>query len=112
MPDFGDPFAGNDLGRKMTKPELIRAMRFAIAAEYEAVQLYEQIAEASEDELAATVLRDVAKEEVVHAGEFLKVLAILEPSEVDHYQEGNKEVMEIREKMAHRVARSFVRKVL
>lgn len=94
MPDFGSPFSGNDLGRKMTKDELIRALRFAIAAEYEAIQLYRQLANATDEEFVADVMNDVADEEVVHAGEFLEVLKKIHPSEAKFYDEGAKEVRE------------------
>lgn len=118
--DFGSPFSGNNLGRKMTQEELVRAMRFAIAAEYEAVQLYEQIAESSPDEEAAKVLRDIAQEEVVHAGEFLTVLHHLEPKEFESYAEGAKEVLDISKEameiaegaIARKVAGRFYRRVL
>ena len=40
MPEFGTPFSGLAKDRKLTKSELIRAIRFMIAAEYEAIQLY------------------------------------------------------------------------
>ena len=39
MPEFGNPFSGISKDRKLTKEELIRAIRFMIAAEYEAIQL-------------------------------------------------------------------------
>jgi len=45
-----------------------------IAAEYEAVQLYMQLAESTDNKLAIEVLKDVADEERVHAGEFLRLL--------------------------------------
>jgi hypothetical protein len=92
MPDFGTPFAGLDLDRKMTKAEVVRALRFAIAAEYEAIQLYRQIAEATDEEFVADVMNEVADEEVVHAGEFLEVLRKIHPSEEKFYDEGAKEV--------------------
>jgi len=92
MPDFGNPFAGLANDRKLTKEELIRAVRFAVSAEYEAVQIYTQIAEASEDSLVAEVMRDVADEEKVHAGEFLRLLRELDPQEEKFYEEGSKEV--------------------
>ena len=47
MPDFGTPFAGLAEKRKLTKEELIRAIRFMVAAEYEAIQLYIQLAEST-----------------------------------------------------------------
>lgn len=39
MPEFGSPFSGLANYRKLTNEELIRAIRFMIAAEYEAIQL-------------------------------------------------------------------------
>ena len=92
MPDFKSPFAGNDLSRKLTKDELIRAVRFAIAAEYEAAQMYEQIATASNDPIVKTVMLSGAREEQIHAGEFLEVLCGLSPDEAGAYGEGQKEV--------------------
>ena len=73
MPDFGSPFSGLTRDRKLTHAELIRAIRFMVAAEYEAVQLYMQLAESIDDELAIEVLKDIADEERVHAGEFLRL---------------------------------------
>jgi len=56
MPDFGSPFAGLANDRKLTDEELIRAVRFMVSAEYEAVQLYMQLAESTDNELAKEVL--------------------------------------------------------
>jgi rubrerythrin len=94
MPDFGSPFSGLAKERKLTKEELIRAIRFMIAAEFEAVQLYMQLAESTDDELAVEVLKDIADEERVHAGEFLRLLKELDPDEEKFYAEGAKEVEE------------------
>ena len=94
MPDFGNPFSGLKNDRKVTKEELIRAIRFMIAAEYEAVQLYMQLAESTDDELAKDVLKDIADEERVHAGEFLRLLKQLAPDEEKFYAEGAEEVEE------------------
>jgi rubrerythrin len=95
MPKFGSPFSGLRSERKLSREELIRAIRFSIAAEYEAIQLYMQLAESSDDKLVSGVLRDVADEERVHAGEFLRVLKHLAPEEDKHYATGAKEVEEI-----------------
>ncbi len=94
MPDFGTPFAGLAHGRKVTDEELIRAIRFSIAAEYEAIQLYMQLAESTENKLAIRVLKDIADEERVHAGEFLRLLYELAPDEQGFYEEGAEEVQE------------------
>ena len=94
MPDFGSPFAGLASDRKLTDAKLIRAIRFMVAAEYEAVQLYMQLAESTDDKLAQEVLVDIADEERVHAGEFLRLLKHLAPDEEKFYAEGAEEVEE------------------
>ena len=94
MPEFGSPFSGLAHGRKVTKAELIRAIRFLVAAEYEAVQMYMQLAESIDNKLAAEVLEDIANEERVHAGEFLRLLKELAPDEEKLYAEGAREVEE------------------
>ncbi|MFH1732036.1 MAG: ferritin family protein [Planctomycetota bacterium] len=98
MPDFGTAFSGIAADRKLTKDELIRAIRFMIAAEYEAIQLYMQLAESTDDKLAKDVLIDIADEERVHAGEFLRLLKHLAPDEEKFYAEGAEEVEEEIEK--------------
>ena len=99
MPEFGNPFSGMKVDRKVTKEELIRAIRFMVAAEYEAVQLYMQLAESTDDKLAKEVLVDIADEERVHAGEFLRLLKHLAPDEEKFYEEGAEEVDEMMEKL-------------
>ncbi|HAJ32822.1 MAG TPA: rubrerythrin [Candidatus Atribacteria bacterium] len=94
MPEFGNPFSGLKKDRKITNEELIRAIRFMIAAEYEAIQLYTQLAESTDNQLAQEVLKDIADEERVHAGEFLRLLKELAPDEEKFYREGAKEVEE------------------
>ncbi|HZK11158.1 MAG TPA: ferritin family protein [Atribacterota bacterium] len=94
MPEFGNPFSGLKKDRKLTNEELIRAIRFMIAAEYEAIQLYMQLAESTDNKLAQDVLKDIADEERVHAGEFLRLLKELAPDEEKFYREGAKEVEE------------------
>ena len=94
MPEFGSPFSGIALDRKLTKSELVRAIRFMVAAEYEAIQLYMQLAESIDDKLAKEVLVDIANEERVHAGELLKLLYHLDPEEEGYYKEGFEEVEE------------------
>jgi len=94
MPEFGSPFSGIKKDRKLTHEELIRSIRFMIAAEYEAIQLYMQLAESTDNKLAQDVLKDIADEERVHAGEFLRLLKELAPDEEKFYAEGAKEVEE------------------
>jgi len=90
--DVPNPFNIIKADRKLTKEELIRAIRLMVSAEYEAVQLYTQVAESTDNQLAKKVLIDIANEERVHAGEFLRLLKQLAPDEEKFYKEGAKEV--------------------
>ena len=94
MPEFGSPFSGLANDRKLTNEELIRAIRFSTAGEYEAIQLYMQLAESTNNKLAVEVLKEIADEEIVHVGEFLRLLHELAPDEEKLYAKGAKEVEE------------------
>jgi len=95
MPEFCNPFTAMKGDRKLGQEELVRAIRFMIAAEYEAIQLYQQTAESTDNELAKEVLIDIANEEKEHAGEFLRLLRELHPEEEHFYKEGYEEVEEM-----------------
>ena len=95
MPEFCSPFTVLKNDRKLTNVELDRAIRFMIAAEYEAIQLYQQTAESTDHKLAKRVLLDIANEEKEHAGEFLRLLHELDPEEEKFYKEGYEEVEEM-----------------
>jgi len=95
MPEFSSPFTGLNADRKLTKGELMRAIRFSIAAEFEAIQIYMQIHDSIDDEVAKKVLADVSNEEKEHAGEFLRLLKYLNPDEEEFYKEGEQEVEEM-----------------
>jgi rubrerythrin len=92
MPAFGSPFSGLASDRKLTHEELVREIRFMVAAEYEATQLYMQLAESTDNKLAVKVLKEIADEELVHAGEFMRLLRELAPDEEKLYAKGAKEV--------------------
>jgi rubrerythrin len=99
MAVFGSPFSGLANDMKLTDEELIRAIRFMVAAEYEAIQLYMQLAESTDNKLAVEVLKDIANEERVHVGEFLRLLRELAPDEEEFYAEGEEEVEKVIKKM-------------
>lgn len=94
MPTFESPFSGLAKEKKLSKEELIRAIRFMAAAEFEATQMYMQLAESTDDKLAVAVLTEIADEERVHVGEFLRLLYELAPDEEKLYADGAKEVEE------------------
>jgi len=94
MSSFGNPISGLVKDRKLTEQELIRAIRIMIAAEYETIHLFTQLAETTDNELAIEVLTNIADEEKVHVGKFLRLLKELSPDEDKLYAEGAKEVEE------------------
>ncbi len=65
-----------------------------IAAEFEAIQLYEQLAESTDNVLARKVLMDVTNEEKEHVGEFTRLLQELAPEDEAFYREGMEETEE------------------
>ncbi|OQX59027.1 MAG: Rubrerythrin [Thermotoga sp. 4484_232] len=95
MAEFMNPFSGKVPERKLTKEELIRAIRMDLAAEEEAVHVYMAHAEATDDPLVKKVLMDIANEEKVHAGEFLRLLQILTGDEDEYLRKGAEEVDEM-----------------
>jgi rubrerythrin len=95
MPEFADPFSGKIPERKLTKQELIRAIRLDIAAEHEAIHLYMAHADAIDDPLAKKILIDIANEEREHVGEFMRLLEILTGDEAEWLAEGRQEVEEM-----------------
>lgn len=95
MPEFVNPFSGTVPDRKLTKEELIRAIRLNVAAEHEAIHLYMAHADATDHPLAKQVLIDIANEEREHVGEFNRLLEILTGDEAEWLEEGREEVDEM-----------------
>ena len=80
--------------KKLNDEELLRAIKFAIVSEFEAIQIYQQIAQATNNLGAKRVLLDIAKEEKQHVGELRELLKVLAPYDEDEYEEGAKETKE------------------
>lgn len=78
--------------RKINDRELSRVLRFSIAAELDAIHLYELIADATDDEDIKKVMTHVAEEEKVHVGEFQEMLKRVDKTTQDLLEEGTKEV--------------------
>ena len=95
MPEFTNPFIGITPERKLTDSELARALRLDLAAEEEAIHIYEAHADATDNKLAKKVLKDIANEEREHVGEFQQLLNILLKDEEKFLKEGSKEVNEM-----------------
>lgn len=96
MPAFGNPFQGN-VERKMSKEELIQAIRLDIAGELEAIYLYDAHVQATDEEIAKKVIADIRDEEKAHVGELMTLLKILDPTEAEMFVSGETEVKEMLE---------------
>ena len=92
MPLFSDPFVYLEPERKMSTTELIAALRANLAAEQEAVNTYLAHAGSTDHVLAKKTLTDIANEERVHAGEFMRLIQILAPDEENYLAKGQAEV--------------------
>lgn len=96
MPAFGNPFSAN-VERKITKEELIQAIRLDIAGELEAIYIYDAHVQATDNPIAKKVLADIRDEEKAHVGELMALLRILDPREGELFAEGEEEVREMLE---------------
>jgi len=81
--------------KKFTMEEMVEALRLAIIAELDAINLYRQFARSINDEKVKKVFEDIAKEEKTHVGEFLALLKMLDPEQVKELEAGEKEVKEL-----------------
>jgi rubrerythrin len=70
-------------------------LRLAIIAELDAINLYEQLANMTEDENIRTILLDVAREEKTHVGEFMALLLKLDEEQAEELEAGKEEVEEL-----------------
>lgn len=70
------------------------ALRLAIIAELDAINLYLQLARAVDDEKVRKVFEDAAREEKTHFGEFLALLKGLDPELAAELEKGAVEVAE------------------
>jgi len=79
------------LGKQQTDVEILRT---GIIAELDAVNLYEQMAAATDNGDIKKILLDIAKEEKTHVGEFQALLLKMDKQQVVELEEGRKEVEE------------------
>jgi len=86
------PISLDKVGRDDVKKE---ALRVAIIAELDAINLYEQLAAITDDENLKKVFLDIAKEEKTHVGEFQALLLQLDAEQVEELEEGKREVEEL-----------------
>lgn len=93
MPSFGDINTVYNPTRKLNKAEVLRALQFGIASEYETIQIYQQIIDSTDNDAVKTVLTDLANDEMHHAGALLKLINILSPEMAAQYNRGEQKVL-------------------
>jgi len=87
----GMPIDLNKVSKENLDKEILRA---GMIAELDAVNLYEQLAEATDNTDLKKVLYDIAREEKTHMGEFQTLLLGLDKQQVKELEAGKKEVEE------------------
>lgn len=81
---------------KVKKEDLNKEiLRVGMIAELDAVNLYEQLAAATDKEGIKKVFLEIAKEEKTHAGEFQALLLKEDKEQVKELENGKKEVEEL-----------------
>ena len=91
---MGDPFVGN-VPKKISKEELIQAIRVDIAGELEAITVYDAHAMATDDPRAKAILTSIRDEERQHVGELIHLMEILDPAETQLLAKGKQEVSQL-----------------
>ena len=94
--DLSNPF-GTMVPRKMAAGELARAIMQDIAAELDAVAVYQAYIDATDDERAKKVLAHARDDEKEHVGGFLALLEILDPKQAEYIKKGKVEIAELLE---------------
>jgi rubrerythrin len=87
-----NPILPDYLSQESVDCELIR---IALSGELDAISLYEQAAQMTENEDLQKVLEDIAKEEKTHVGEFLALLKKVDSEQTQELENGQKEVDEL-----------------
>lgn len=86
------PIEIGNIKKKDLDKEILRA---AIIAELDAINLYEEMANMTENEDMKIVLKDIAGEEKTHVGEFQTMLLRMDEEQVVELGKGKNEVEEL-----------------
>jgi rubrerythrin len=70
-------------------------LRAGILAELDAINLYEQMADMTDNKQLKMILLDIAKEEKEHVGEFQYLLLKMDTQQKEELEEGAEEVKEL-----------------
>jgi rubrerythrin len=87
----GMPIDISKVSKENTDREILRA---GIIAELDAINLYEQLAAATDNNDLKEILLDIAREEKTHVGEFQALLLTMDRQQVEELEAGREEVEE------------------
>jgi rubrerythrin len=82
----------NKVKQENIDKEILRA---GLIAEFDAINLYEQMAGLTQNDHIRKVLLDIAKEEKEHVGEFQTLLLKIDKEQTSELEEGREEVEEL-----------------
>ena len=74
-----------------------QVLRIGMLAELDAINLYEQLADMTENKIIKELFLDIAKEEKTHLGEFQYLLLEVDKEQKHELDEGAEEVKELME---------------
>lgn len=80
--------------KKLSHTEILRAVKFAISSEFEAIQIYQQIMESTDKPEIKRVLAEITEDEKHHVGGLYKLLEFLSPEDYKDYEYGYQETIE------------------
>jgi rubrerythrin len=89
------PISLEKIGKEEVDKE---ALRVAIIAELDAINLYEQLAQAATNSSIRRVLLEIAREEKTHVGELQTLLLRIDKEQASELEKGRKEVEELTKK--------------
>lgn len=69
-------------------------LRLGVIAEFDAIDLYEQLAAAANDKKLKAVFLDIAREEKTHMGEFMALLLQTDKEQAHELESGKSEIQE------------------
>ena len=84
-----------DLGRIKNEDLDKEILRAAMIAELDAINLYEQMADMTQNGNIRKVLLNIAREEKTHVGEFQALLLMEDEEQFQELKDGEKEVQEL-----------------
>jgi rubrerythrin len=86
------PFDASKIKKEDVNKEIVRT---GLIAEFDAINLYEQLSAMTDDAGLKKVFADIAKEEKTHVGEFQALLLKLDAEQTSEMKKGGDEVDEL-----------------